>query len=116
MVVEDDQFIRELYERQLKLSGFSVEATFSGKVALELIEKNSYNLLMLDLNIPDVSGFQILDHLKEKPKEGLVILVLSNLGEESYINKALEKGASAYIVKSTYTPERVVKEVKSLLS
>lgn len=116
LIVEDDQFIRELYERQLKLAGFDIKGTASGKEGQELLDKNTYNLLMLDLNIPDVSGFQILKHLQEHPKENMPILILSNLADDQFIKKGLEMGASAFIVKSTYTPEQVVKEVKSLIS
>ncbi len=115
LIIEDDEFIRELYVRQIKLAGLNIEATPSGKEGLELLEKNKYDLLMLDLNIPDVSGFQILEYLKEHPKEGLTILVLSNLGDETFQKRALSYKVAAYIIKSTYTPERIVAEVKSLL-
>lgn len=116
LIIEDDEFIRELYTRQLKLAGFEVEGTSSGLAGKDLLDKNKYNLLMLDLNIPDFSGFQILDYLKEHPKDKLTILVLSNVAGDQFVDKALEKGASAFIIKSTYTPERVVEEVKSLIT
>ncbi len=114
-MIEDDQFIRELYERQLKLAGLDVKSTASGKEGQELLDKNNYDLLMLDLNIPDVSGFQILDHLQAKPKANMGIMILSNIAEDKFIKKGLEMGAQAFIVKSTYTPDKVVAEVKSLL-
>ncbi len=116
LMVEDDEFIRELYVRQLKLAGFTVENTGSGKEGVELLDKNHYDLLMLDLNIPDMSGFQILEHLKQNPQQGLQVLVLSNVGNDTFQAKAQSYNVAAYIIKSTYTPERVVEEVKSLLS
>src|SRR3989344_1426273 len=116
LMIEDDQFIRELYERQLKLAGFDVKATASGQEGQDLLDQNQYDLLMLDLNIPDVSGFQILEHLQKKPKPDMPILILSNVAANEYINKGLEMGAQAFIIKSTYTPSKVVEEVKSLLS
>ena len=115
LMIEDDQFIRELYERQLKLAGFEVRATASGKEGRDLLDKNAYDLLMLDLNIPDISGFQILEHLQKSPKPDMAIMILSNIAEDKFIKKGLEMGAQAFIVKSTYTPSRVVEEVKSLL-
>lgn len=115
LIVEDDQFIRELYERQLKLAGFSVESTESGNEGRDLLDKNVYDLAMLDLNIPDFSGFQILKHLQEHPKANLTILVLSNVAQDEFVKQALELGAHAFIIKSTYTPDKVVAEVKSLL-
>ncbi len=115
LMVEDDQFIRELYSRQLKLAGFNVSSTPSGKEGLEALDKNNYDLLMLDLNIPDVSGFQILEHLQKNPKEGMPILILSNVGADEYVTKGLSMGASAFIIKSTYTPDKVVEEVKSMI-
>lgn len=114
-MIEDDQFIRELYERQLKLAGFEIKSTPSGQEGQDLLDKNEYDLLMLDLNIPDVSGFQILKHLQEHPKEKMIIMILSNVAQDEFVNKGLEMGAQAFIIKSTYTPDRVVQEVKSLL-
>lgn len=115
LMVEDDEFIRELYERQLKNAGYTVETTSSGKTGLELLEANQYDLLMLDLNIPDVSGFQILESLQKKPMEGLNIMILSNVAQDEFVNKGLSLGAQAFIIKSTYTPDKVVEEVKSIL-
>lgn len=115
LIIEDDQFIRELYERQLKKAGFAVETSALGKQGMEMLNKNQYNLVMLDLNIPDFSGFQILEELKKHPKSGLTILILSNNAQDEYVNKGLEMGAAAFIIKSTYTPEKVVDEVKSLI-
>ncbi len=115
LMVEDDQFIRQLYSRQVAKAGFGVQSTASGKEGLELLDKNKYDLLMLDLNIPDVSGFQILEHLQKNPKPGMTILILSNVAQDDYIKKGMEMGAAAFVVKSTYTPEQVVSEVKSLL-
>lgn len=116
LMIEDDQFIRELYERQLKLAGFEIKATASGKEGQDLLDKNAYDLLMLDLNIPDVSGFQILEHLQKNPKPDLNIMILSNVAQDEFVDKGLKMGAQAFIIKSTYTPDRVVQEVKSLLS
>ncbi len=115
LMIEDDEFIRELYERQLKLAGYSVETTPSGKDGLELLENNNYDLLMLDLNIPDLSGFQILESLQKTPKEGMNIMILSNVAQDEFVSKGLSMGAQAFIIKSTYTPDRVVQEVKSIL-
>lgn len=117
-MVEDDQFIRELYERQLKLAGFNTTTTYSGQSGLELLDKEDFDLLMLDLNIPDVSGFQILKHLKKETShrhKNLSILVLSNVTDAVLINKAIQEGANAFIIKSTYTPNQVVAQVRSLL-
>lgn len=115
LIIEDDQFIRELYERQLKLAGFNVKSTAFGKVGQELLDRNEYDLLMLDLNVPDLSGFQILEHLQKNPKKNINTMILSNVAQDEFINKGLEMGAVAFIVKSTYTPDKVVQEVKSLL-
>lgn len=116
LMIEDDEFIRELYSRQVKNAGYSVEATASGKEGLELLEKNHYDLLMLDLNIPDVSGFQILEKLQKTPKENMLIMILSNVAQDEFVHEGLNLGASAFVIKSTYTPEQVVAEIKSLLS
>lgn len=118
LMIEDDQFIRDLYQRQLQKAGFEVKTTPSGVEGLELLKTEKYDLLILDINIPDFSGFQVLKYLKENPKvkDQLIILVLSNVTQTELIQKATELGAAAFIVKSTYTPDKVVDEIKSLLS
>src|SRR3989338_2630306 len=95
LMVEDDEFIRELYERQLKNAGYLIETTSSGKTGLELLENNLYDLLMLDLNIPDVSGFQILESLQKKPKKDMSIMILSNVAQDEFVSKGLSMGAQA---------------------
>lgn len=117
-MIEDDQFIRELYERQLHQAGFEIKSTPSGNEGVKLLTNNKYNLLLLDLNIPDFSGFQVLDYLNQNPKlkESMIILVLSNVDQDDLIQKAIDKGAAAFIVKSTYTPQQVVSEVSALLN
>lgn len=116
LMIEDDDFIRDLYARQMEQAGFNMQSTASGKEGLDLLDSNDYDLLMLDLNIPDVSGFQVLEHLQKKPKAGMQILILSNVAQDDYIKKGIEMGAQAFVIKSTYTPGQVVSEVKSLLS
>lgn len=116
LMIEDDEFIRELYSRQVKNAGYDIESTPSGKEGLDFLAKNHYDLLMLDLNIPDVSGFQILENLQKSPKENMVVMILSNVAQDEFVKKGLDLGASAFVIKSTYTPEQVVTEIKSLLS
>lgn len=116
LIIEDDEFIRELYQRQLEQAGFAVESTQSGKNGLEMLTKNDYQLLMLDLNIPDLSGFQILENLNKNPKTGLQIMILSNVAQDEFVKKGIELGASEFVIKSTYTPAQVVSQVKTLLA
>ncbi len=116
LMIEDDDFIRELYKRQLEQAGFAIQSTAFGKEGVELLDNNNYDLLMLDLNIPDLSGFQILAHLQKNPKKEMQILILTNVAQDEFIKKAMSMGAHAFIIKSTYTPAQIVSQVKSLLS
>lgn len=115
LMIEDDDFIRELYQRQLEQSGFKMQSTASGKEGVELLDQNIYDLLMLDLNIPDFSGFQILEHLQKNPKKDMQIMILSNVAQDEYVQKGIDMGAQAFVIKSTYTPSQVVAQVKDLL-
>lgn len=116
LMIEDDDFILELYRRQLEQAGFAVQSTTSGKEGVEILDNNNFDLLMLDLNIPDFSGFQILEHLKKNPKKEMQIMILTNVAQDEYVKKGMDMGAQAFVIKSTYTPNQVVDEVKSLLS
>ena len=116
LIVEDDQFVSELYEHQFTKQGFNVKVAFDGEAALAASSSEKFDLVLLDMMIPKIDGLQVLKKLKEEPNtKDIPVIILSNLGQEDLIKEALEIGAKAYIVKSLYTPAQVVAEVRSTL-
>ena len=116
LVVEDDFFIRDLYEKQLQLSGFLVVGASDGEQGVEKTKQEKPDLVLLDIVLPKMNGLDVLKNIKSNPeiKETRIIL-LTNLGQESVIKEGFALGAEGYLVKSAYTPSQVVEEVRNLL-
>ncbi len=100
LLAEDESFIAMLIKQHLEQRGeIKVKIVGNGKQALAAIEKEHFDLILLDLIMPVMDGYQVLSHLKEHPIV-TPIVVLSNLGMESDREKCMSLGASAYIVKA----------------
>lgn len=116
LLVEDEEFIRDLFKRQLDLSGFTTDAFGSGQDGLAALTKNAYDLVLLDIMLPDVNGLQILQNIRQNPAtKNLVVVLLTNLGQDSVIKQGFELGADGYLVKAAYTPDQIVQEVKNIM-
>ena len=120
LLVEDDPFLIDIYTTKLKEGGFSVEVAESGEEGLRKLNEKSFDLLVLDIVLPRIDGWKILEEIKnQKSKDrnlkGLKIIILSNLGQKEEVEKGLELGATKYLIKAHYTPSEVVAEIKQLL-
>ena len=121
LLVEDDPFLIDIYSTKLKESGFSVEVALDGQIALTKLIEKPFDLLILDIVLPQIDGWGVLEKIKNqkskiKNLEDLKIIVLSNLGQREEVEKGLNLGADKYLIKAHYTPSEVVAEVKKLLS
>ena len=115
LLVEDDPFLIDIYSTKLKEAGFSIEVAQDGEEALRKIKDMAFDLILLDIVLPTVNGWEILRNIRRDPSlKDLKIVVLSNLGEKEEIEKGLEAGANRYLVKAHYTPTEVVKEIKQI--
>lgn len=109
LVIEDDFLLLEMYAITLSSDGYTVFKGSNGTEGLDLIDKEKPDLILLDLNMPSVSGFQVLADLQEKGTKTPVI-VISNTDEEQAIAKCKELGAKEYIVKA-HTNLDQIKEI-----
>lgn len=115
-MVEDEEFIRDLFKRQLDLSGFTTDAFSTGKDGLSAISKNAYDLVLLDIMLPDINGLQILQNIRQNPAtKNVAVVLLTNLGQDAVIKQGFELGADGYLVKAAYTPDQIVQEVKNIM-
>lgn len=117
LVVDDDQYIRELYEELLKDYGYSVDSATNGSEGLEKIQKNTYDLILLDIMMPKMDGIEVL---KVANKEKLIskngpIVLLTNLAHDPVIKEATSLGAAAYLIKADLTPDQMIMKVKEYL-
>jgi DNA-binding response OmpR family regulator len=115
LVVEDDPDIVELIDHYLKAEGFQVEALADGRQALERLRGESYELLILDLQLPGLDGLRVCTELRrDKRTSALPIVMLTARGDEADRVVGLELGADDYIVKP-FSPKELVARVRALL-
>ncbi len=113
LVVEDDQFTREMYVTILEKSSFSVTATAHGAAGLSEAQKGGFDVILLDLMMPQMDGLTFLKKLKEFPPTKIngPIIVLSNLAYGEAKEEALKLGAIDFLVKADMEPKEVVAAV-----
>ncbi len=118
LLVEDEKFLRDLYAEILTEAGYIVEQVADGEAGYEAMHKGGYDLVLLDIMLPKMDGLQIMQKLvHETPPiapNGSVV-VLSNVGQDTTISALIALGATAYMIKSDYTPDQVIQKVKSVL-
>jgi two-component system, OmpR family, response regulator BaeR len=116
LLVEDDPFLIDIYSEKFKLAGFEAETVGDGERTLEKIREKKPDLVMLDLVLPHIDGWEILRQIKKDPElSAIPVIVFSNLGQKSDIENGLALGAAKYLIKSQYTPSEVVDEIKKIL-
>lgn len=117
IVVEDDKFLRDLIVQKLRREGFEVLEAVSGDECLALAKENETQLILLDLILPGIDGFEVLKRLREDDEtRDIPVLVLSNLGQQSDIEKASELGAVDYMIKAHFTPNEIITKIKGILN
>lgn len=119
LVVEDEQSLQDLYVQILKGAGYSVTAAGDGKTALETLKAHKFNLVLLDIMLPEMDGLQVLE--KAVKEAGLdtsstVVIMLTNLPQDNLVAKAITLGARGYLIKSDYTPDQLLNEIQGYLS
>jgi two-component system alkaline phosphatase synthesis response regulator PhoP len=118
LIIEDDQLLRSLCSKKLITEGFNVDAAIDSQQGLEKINKNRPDLILLDLVLPGMSGFEVLKIVKANPDKKIAdipVVILSNLGQESDIAKGRELGATDYLIKATTTTDEIVDKIKKVL-
>jgi two-component system, OmpR family, response regulator ArlR len=115
LVVEDDQFLRELYVDTLKGEGYDVDFAEDGEIALQKIKQGGWDLVLLDIILPKMSGLDIAKQLAATAPSNLPpIVFMTNLDKDEEIKQALQLG-KGYIIKSQITPGDLTNEVKKYL-
>lgn len=116
LIVEDESSLMEALEDNLTAEGCMVDTAKDGEEALEKIRKKKPDLILLDLLLPKRDGFYVLGEAKKNPEWKLIpVIILSNLGEDTTIKRALEMGADDYFVKSQHPLQEVIEKAKDYL-
>jgi len=117
LIIEDDKFLRELISKKLVNEGFAIVSAVDGAEALKKVKEEKLDLILLDLILPGVDGFEVLARIKSDPSvSSIPVVILSNLGQEEEIEKGLKLGAVSYLVKAYFTPAEIIEKIKEVLS
>ena len=115
-IIEDEPFLATMYVTKFELEGFEVLRASDGTEGLELIKNNRPDLILLDIVMPKMDGFEVLTLLKKDAETAKIpVILLTNLGQRTDIEKGMALGAADYIIKANYTPAQVVAKAKEHL-
>ena len=116
LLIEDDPLMLRLYRKIFELEGYEVELAAGGQEGLDKAKSDKPTLVLLDIMMPKMDGFEVLGKLKEDPEtKDIPVVVLTNLAGTQDAKKAMEMGASKYIIKSEQDPKEVATLVKEVL-
>jgi len=118
LLVEDDQFLRDLLAGKLRREGFEVTACVDGQEGLRTIQKQKPDLVLLDIILPGLDGFNVLQQVRfsaDKKVSKVPIVLLSNLGQDSDVAKGKKLGASDYLIKANLTIDEIIKKIRKFL-
>lgn len=115
LIIEDEEVIRNLMKKKLVSNGFEAETAENGKIGLEKLRSNRPDLILLDIIMPEMGGFDVLKEIKGTDLEEVPVVIVSNSGQPVEIDKAKDYGVEDWIVKTEFDPNEVVKKVVSLI-
>lgn len=116
LFIEDESALQRAVASVLKEEGFEVSSALDGEIGIRLAKERKPDLVLLDLVLPKKDGFEVLKELKENPElKDIPVIILSNLEKSDEVGKALELGATTYLVKTNYQLNEVVEKIKGTL-
>jgi two-component system alkaline phosphatase synthesis response regulator PhoP len=113
LLIEDDAYIRELYEEVLKNAHYEVVTAIDGEEGLAKAQEGTYDLVLLDIMLPKLTGIEVLKQIKEEGSKliDVPVYLLTNLGEETIAKETYKLGADGYLLKAKYLPRELIKEI-----
>ncbi len=119
LIVEDETALRDLYTTLLQKQGHRVTAAEDGKVALEIMKKETFDLVLLDIMLPEIDGLGVLNEITEdaayKHQHLSSIVMLTNLSHDQVVSQAIAKGVRGYLVKSDYDPQQFIAAIDEII-
>lgn len=117
LLVEDDSFLLGMYAAKFELENFKVIMAEDGEKAVRLALKEMPNIILLDIVLPKINGFEVLRQLKANHlTTEIPVLLLTNLSQKDEIEQGLKMGAADYLIKAHFMPSEVVDKIKKVLN
>lgn len=116
IIIEADEFLSDIYKTKFESEGFKVTAINDGAKGLKAIQVKKPDIVLLDVLLPKLDGFTILQTLKkDEATKGIPVVLLTSLGQKEDVKKGLEMGAADYLIKAHFKPSETVDKVKKIL-
>ncbi len=115
LCIEDDRFIGEMYVRTLRREGYDVDWVVDGNDGLVAARNKSYDLLLIDIMLPERRGNDILSALRNDPKKPIAharVIIMTNFDQDDESRTALENDADAYLIKAEITPRKLLEVIR----
>ena len=117
LIVDDDAFLSGIYATKLELEGFQVATARDGEEGLKAAMREKPDLILLDVLMPKLDGFEVLKRLKaDADTKPIPVIMLTNLGQKEDIEKGLQDGAVDYLIKAHFVPAEAVDKIKKVLN
>jgi len=116
LIIEDDTFLANIYKTKFDMEGFKISNSDNGEIGLADAKKKKPDIILLDILLPKMDGFAVLEALKADAEvKDIPVILLTNLGQKDDVEKGLEAGAVDYLIKAHFKPLEVVDKVKEVL-
>lgn len=117
LLIEDDTFLGGMYVTKLSMEGFAVDLAVDGEQGLKDAKQMEPDLILLDILLPKMNGFDVLKALKASANtKSIPVILLTNLGQKSDVVEGLNLGATDYLIKAHFMPSEVVAKIKDVLA
>ena len=116
LLVEDDTFLSNIYQTKFVKEGYQVVAAGDGEEALKAVRTKKPDIILLDVLLPKLDGFAVLERLKKDAEtKDIPVILLTNLGQRDDVERGLQLGAADYLIKAHFKPSETVAKVKKIL-
>jgi DNA-binding response OmpR family regulator len=116
LLVEDDSFLSNIYKTKFEMEGFKVTPAEDGAAGLDMAKKKQPDIILLDILLPKMDGFTVLEKLKaDSATADIPVILLTNLGQKDDVDKGLQLGAVDYLIKAHFKPAETVEKVRAAL-
>ena len=117
LIVEDDEFLLSMYSTKFEIEGYEVIMAGDGEMGLEKAQEQKPGIILLDIMLPNMDGFDVLKKLKsDRATSSIPVILLTNLSQKQDVEQGLSMGADDYLVKAHFMPSEVVDKINRLLS
>jgi len=116
LIIEDDKFLRELIAQKLSKEDYEFSEAIDGEEGMSKVKEEKPDLILLDLILPGIDGFEVLSQIKKDPAlSPIPVIILSNLGQKEDVEKGTKLGAVDYLIKAHFTPGEIIEKIKNVL-